>query len=230
MARWLEVLSQYEFDIVHRAGTQHKNADALSRMWEREAECPSYTSGTTPEQLPCGGCKKCTKMYQEWSKFEEDVDNVVPLAEIAGNTGKASLSQNFIRVVTRSASKKERQENEMEIMVEQEKNTHSNINWTIPYTNKQIQESQRKDPLLCFIHIWFDNMERPPREAVSGQDPALRFYWLNWENLKRVDGILVQVWKSVGSKDIEHTQILLPKSLREEVLRHCHEKIFAAHL
>ena len=32
MARWLETLSMYNMKIEHRPGTQHKNADALSRM------------------------------------------------------------------------------------------------------------------------------------------------------------------------------------------------------
>ena len=32
MARWLETLQEYQFDIVHRAGVKHLNADALSRI------------------------------------------------------------------------------------------------------------------------------------------------------------------------------------------------------
>ena len=32
MARWLECLSEYDFEVVHRPGTKHTNADALSRM------------------------------------------------------------------------------------------------------------------------------------------------------------------------------------------------------
>ena len=31
MARWLEILSEYNFEVLHRPGVQHKNADALSR-------------------------------------------------------------------------------------------------------------------------------------------------------------------------------------------------------
>ena len=31
LARWIEVLSTYDMEIQHRPGTQHKNADALSR-------------------------------------------------------------------------------------------------------------------------------------------------------------------------------------------------------
>ena len=42
--RWLRILSTYEFDIQHRAGTKHGNADSLSRathapfLSKREAE------------------------------------------------------------------------------------------------------------------------------------------------------------------------------------------------
>ena len=32
MARWLERLQEYDFDIVHRRGRQHQNADSLSRL------------------------------------------------------------------------------------------------------------------------------------------------------------------------------------------------------
>ena len=32
VARWLETLSQYDCDIVHRPGKKHTNADSLSRM------------------------------------------------------------------------------------------------------------------------------------------------------------------------------------------------------
>ena len=31
MARWLEVLAEFDYTVVHRAGKQHTNADALSR-------------------------------------------------------------------------------------------------------------------------------------------------------------------------------------------------------
>ena len=32
VARWLECLSEYDFEVIHRPGTKHTNADALSRM------------------------------------------------------------------------------------------------------------------------------------------------------------------------------------------------------
>ena len=31
LARWLEKLSEYSFEVVHRSGHKHNNADSLSR-------------------------------------------------------------------------------------------------------------------------------------------------------------------------------------------------------
>lgn len=39
MARWLEELQSYEFTVLHRAGAQHSNADALSRRPCSQLEC-----------------------------------------------------------------------------------------------------------------------------------------------------------------------------------------------
>ncbi len=38
VARWLEQLQQFDFETEHRAGSQHNNADALSRIHHREAD------------------------------------------------------------------------------------------------------------------------------------------------------------------------------------------------
>lgn len=58
MARWLETLQEYQFDIVHRAGTKHRNADAMSRIPPctqcSRAECFTNQSfgSTGAESLP----------------------------------------------------------------------------------------------------------------------------------------------------------------------------------
>ena len=56
IARWLEVLAQYDVEIQHREGRRHLNADALSRK-------PSH--GNEDDS--------------EWTEFKEDVDDVVDL-------------------------------------------------------------------------------------------------------------------------------------------------------
>ena len=79
LARWLEKLSQFDMTIQHRAGRKHQNADSLSWI-PKEGYCNCYEAGIYLDDLPCGGCKYCTKMHVTWSRFEKDVDDAVPLA------------------------------------------------------------------------------------------------------------------------------------------------------
>ncbi|MES9879356.1 MAG: pol polyprotein, partial [Sedimenticola sp.] len=61
LARWLEELSQFDMDIVHRDGKKHINCDALSRIPDPLEPCDCYNAGLSPESLPCGGCPYCTR-------------------------------------------------------------------------------------------------------------------------------------------------------------------------
>ena len=48
----------------------------MSRIPDDVQFCDRYKALSEPETLPCGGC---TRAHNQWSRFEEDVDNVVPL-------------------------------------------------------------------------------------------------------------------------------------------------------
>ena len=43
VARWLEVLSEFDFDVLHRPGKKHANADALSRLSSQEGQTNTHT-------------------------------------------------------------------------------------------------------------------------------------------------------------------------------------------
>ena len=75
MARWLEILSQYDYEISHRPGKRHGNADSLSRQLCDPDECDCYDGDTILSELPCGGCQPCIKKHERWSQFNE-IDNV----------------------------------------------------------------------------------------------------------------------------------------------------------
>ena len=50
MARWLERLQEYDYEIQHRPGKQHSNADSLSRRPRRNhGDCPSCVPLTEPQ-------------------------------------------------------------------------------------------------------------------------------------------------------------------------------------
>ncbi|CAC5414888.1 unnamed protein product [Mytilus coruscus] len=80
LARWHKVLSQYNFDIQHRAGIKHNNADALSRK--------DIDSFPIHED----------KTDYDWTEFHYKVDNIKDI----GRTNES------IRAVTRSSTKQAR--------------------------------------------------------------------------------------------------------------------------
>ena len=80
LGRWMEELSQYDMIIQHRPGRLHGNADALSRIPVGEEYCRCYEAGKRLESLPCGGCNYCQRLHHQWARFDDEVDNVIPLA------------------------------------------------------------------------------------------------------------------------------------------------------
>jgi hypothetical protein len=59
IARWLEILSAFDFLVEYRAGVKHGNADTMSRCYNpHDCDCPQTDN---LEYLKCGPCKKCHK-------------------------------------------------------------------------------------------------------------------------------------------------------------------------
>ena len=68
IARWIEILSAYNFSIEYRPGKRHGNADALSRCPNPcDCQCAEYDN---LEALRCGPCNKCQKRSLEMKHNE----------------------------------------------------------------------------------------------------------------------------------------------------------------
>lgn len=73
IARWIEILSAYNFEIEYRPGPRHGNADGLSRC-PNPADC-MCSEGDNLENFKCGPCNKCRKRTGTLEKTQ-DVRNV----------------------------------------------------------------------------------------------------------------------------------------------------------
>ena len=70
--RWLRILSTYEFDIQHRAGTKHSNAHSLSRA----THAPFLSQQEAEEVLADGQILLLGKaMEDDGQESEEDYDS-----------------------------------------------------------------------------------------------------------------------------------------------------------
>ena len=80
LSRWIEELAVYNMDIVHRPGKHHVNADDLSRIPDLVVQCNYHSYACDFQDLPCSGCKYCVRAIEQWDRFHDEVDDVVPLA------------------------------------------------------------------------------------------------------------------------------------------------------
>ena len=210
MARWLEVLAQYNFRITHRAGAKHLNADSLSRScMDLSPNC--YQAGVPLNQLPCGGCNKCKKMNESWQHFQDEVDDVIPLSQKAKET---------VRRMTTRAMAGQGQGKSGRSLDQQP--------WIGRYSHHEMARMQKEDLDLAPVYNWLQMGNKCNRDESSQYSPATRRLWLNWENLFMEDGIIYQRWLSSRGHP-ETLQLLVPYILREEVLLECHSSLFAAH-
>ncbi len=279
MARWMEILSQYNFNIEHRPGIRHGNADGLSRAPCEPDECQCYDGQTILEQLPCNGCPACTKKHQEWSSFME-LDDVVPLSarrvvpEIDADTPPLSeraskQSQGVLvtlllwlttvwsaiqgclhagrRLGRYGAGKLPtgfslggRLTEKARRLVLPCRRTDANhagqedvqdqpTNWAGGFSASELADLQKQDPVLGKVIAWFDTEERPTRDEVAGESPAVRYYWLSWDQLVLEQGILYRRWDSPEGPST-FLKLVVPEKLQETVLQSGHDSITSAHL
>jgi len=85
VARWIEILSAYDYEIQFRKGTQHGNADSLSRCPNpTDCDCAENDSGNNLKCGPCGKCEKKAEEMQSTFVFGRNDHTVSTLRRITG--------------------------------------------------------------------------------------------------------------------------------------------------
>lgn len=60
---------------MHRKGPENVNAYALDPY----KECDCYRAGLSMIDLPCRCCAYFRRVYNQWARFNNDVNEVIPL-------------------------------------------------------------------------------------------------------------------------------------------------------
>ena len=86
-----------------------------------------------------------------------------------------------------------------------------------------LREEQLADPVLKQIITWMEtNEKRPEWQDIPKENPALRTYWLHWDQLKLVNGVLYKRWVS-NFDETEELKLVVPFQLRPTVFKEVHE-------
>jgi hypothetical protein len=188
------------------------------------------------KHLPCTPCKYCERYTEEWKDYEEMVNDVIPLSEGAKGlqcsqviTRRQSVSKS---PVTTGETKQIDQTGPEPLRASRDHSSPVTINpsWLNGHSKQELQQVQREDPDLKYIHLWFDQGKLPNREIVDGYSPAVRCYYLNWSKMTRHEGVLYQTWFPNEDGQASKKQLMIPRVLRTEVLQQCHNAIMGGHL
>ena len=225
IARWLEILSQYDFSVEYRPGKKQGHCDALSRCENpRDCECPEQD---TSEPLKCGPCKNCikraqemmhTKFYQELMANQEEQSLLVEGQK--GMSINVKCLREVSEVATTSQDTTELPESKQEGIM---------TFWASTRPKEELGKLQREDPDIGPILSAKVTGNKPSNQDMVTCSPATRHYWILWDSLVVYDGILLKKFiKRDGSG--EYLQFIVPLSMRKEVLFQMHNSLVSGHL
>lgn len=202
LARWLEKLAEYEFEIIHRPGRLHTNADSLSRRPCRQS-CPCNLQDPSSQ-------RRTTSHQAIQCDLDSDTSSLLlsPVGVSAVNvTNTDTLKQTEIIYVTNT--------NETRLFT----------GWTM----EELRQAQAADTDIAPIRAWLEaSSERPPWVTVSPCSPATKTYWSQWRRLYFRDGVLVRRFYCLDDTQF-YPQIVLPRKMQPDVMRQMHEGPVGGH-
>lgn len=165
--------------------------------------CDCYHAGAKLESLPCGGYSFCSRDCQQWDRFSEDVDDVVPLALITTNPEFSDNVETMLAVDVKTEDIK--------------------INWG----GEQDLIIKRIYPGFSMKMGIFQCCSSSKQHDLLQSSPALRSYCFCRKQLGVKDGVNFYAWLFDSPKRL---CLLVPKLKQEKVLYSCHDMKSSAHL
>ena len=192
-ARYLNFLADYNFEIQHRAGSQHGNSDGLSRR-------------------PCGS-KKCTRQDCETSRNQ--TTNVIPTKQVHQKMGRPLRSGNTYRKSDKTSKPTEKNPKNMEsVPVPDRLNMKMlDLSWDL------IRKSQETDVTLQKIFELLRNPDAPTEVNQFGM--GVVNLWNQRKSLEVINGVIHRNYETAEGL-ILYKQILVPAPLREKFLYWVH--------
>ena len=178
LARWLEVLSEYDFKIEHRRGRSHLNADALSRR-----PCPVE-------------CKHCGKVEQK----DEECKSLTVEKQNYQLEKPICAVDNELDTVDESVTHNEE-------VCDEERHVLDLLNNGI-LSVEILRTEQLKDPDLQKIIDFKEAGERPEWSAISHLSTTFKYYWARWDVLHLRSGVLYRKWETFDGTKFDWQLVL----------------------
>ncbi|CAC5420969.1 tatD [Mytilus coruscus] len=224
----------------HRPGKKHLNAYGLSRIPDCLEDCDCYNAGAEVENLPCKSCQYCQRAHTQWSRFLNDVDDVKPLSKRHISPLEVKIANVEENPTTQSeesfnSSIQGLQASSFSVADSKEHDiTQRNIEGDAIYTNlmqncrsHHLRQLQLQDSDLFPLIEWIESQYDISVAELRLQSPATRALWLLGSCLEVIDGVLYYKWINQSERK---PCLVVPNSLKSDVLLHCHDSKVAGQL
>ncbi|PIK38532.1 Retrovirus-related Pol polyprotein from transposon [Apostichopus japonicus] len=205
VARWLEVLLTYDFDIRHRPGKQHGNADALSRR-------------------PCGDCKHCERAEAKEAEQDDDYRIVgCNLEKLVVENSASTRQRSDLETAPPEVQSVKKAEQAPEDTPEEGANLDSGGRgqkpaWFHRWSDVELREMQIADKDIGPILLWKEVQDsRPDWAQITAGSPTLKNYWNQWDRLDLKEGVLYRRFESSDGMSVL-LQLVAPRRIQEEIL------------
>ena len=101
--------------------------------------------------------------------------------------------------------------------------------WALPYSMQDLRKKQMEDPDIGPVMKWLDKGVRLVGPKIAASSPVTQHYWLYWESLKLIDGVLFCGFSRKDGTG-EHAQLIIPRKLRDEIGHQMHNSLLSGHL
>ena len=208
--RWLEQLSKFNFDIEHRKGAKHTNADYMSRVVKGDqAECRQC-------HMPLSDSKIIVPDRNETDKI---VDVDISVLEL-GDSSDEDESRNSRQVRERRKRGRKANKPKMSTAKSEPKDV---------LTRDSICNAQRGDSDLSYvIELIESGATKPAWADICDKSPNVKFWIARWELLGIQNGLLCIKWEF--TEENVKWRICIPSSLLPSVLWYIHDAHVSGHL
>lgn len=97
-----------------------------------------------------------------------------------------------------------------------------------PLTSLQLEQQQKEDGTLALVRSWLEAGQRPEWAVVSALGPEVKAYHSQWGNFEFHDGVVYRRWRA-PERGRDLVQLLVPRTLRPQVLKLAHGSVGAGH-
>ena len=221
IARWLQQLAAFTFQIQHRPGKRHGNADGLTRMHLQDAQCKQckFDENTKYSDRKYHHSDELRKSFDETIADNRACD-VLGIETLFTEVDHVSPVYSNCEVLMANVNKR---------TTNRPLRTKPKLQPNESFNLENIRKFQLEDTQLAPFLKWKENPtdSKPPIHSISNFGFEGKFLYSRWELLEVKQGVLGIKWIENGG---ERFRICIPKKLRNVVMWSFHDAQTAGHL